>query len=78
MAKKTTSTEDLEDHEAEAPARIACVRQSLPVLRRWVLRAILACAVIFVGWGLAYRWLNPPITLYMMQESWRLDGVQYD
>jgi monofunctional biosynthetic peptidoglycan transglycosylase len=43
-----------------------------------VLRAILACAVIFVGWGLAYRWLNPPITLYMMQESWRLDGVQYD
>ena len=78
MAKKITSTEDLEDHEAEAPARLARVRQSLPVLRRWVLRAILACAVIFVGWGLAYRWLNPPITLYMMQESWRLDGVQYD
>ena len=78
MAKKTTSTEDLEDHEAEAPARLARVRQSLSVLRRWVLRAIFACAVIFACWGLAYRWLNPPITLYMMQESWRLDGIQYD
>ena len=78
MAKKTTSTEDLEDHEAVAPARLARVRQSLSVLRRWALRAIFACAVIFAGWGLAYRWLNPPITLYMMQESWRLDGIQYD
>ena len=78
MAKKTTLTEYLEDHEAEATPRLARVRKSLPVLRRWLLRAILACAVIFAGWGLAYRWLNPPTTLYMMQESWRLDGVQYD
>ena len=78
MAKKTTLTEYLEDREAEATPRLARVRKSLPVLRRWLLRAILACAVIFAGWGLAYRWLNPPTTLYMMQESWRLDGVQYD
>lgn len=78
MAKKTILTEYLEDHEAEAAPRLARVRQSLLVLRRWLLRAILACAVIFAGWGLAYRWLNPPTTLYMMQESWRLDGVQYD
>ncbi len=78
MAKKTTLTEYLEDREAEATPRLARVRQSLSVFRRWLLRAILACAVIFAGWGLAYRWLNPPTTLYMMQESWRLDGVQYD
>ena len=78
MAKKTTLTEYLEDREAEATPRLARVRQSLLVFRRWLLRAILACAVIFAGWGLAYRWLNPPTTLYMMQESWRLDGVQYD
>ena len=78
MAKKTTLTEYLEDHETEAMPRLARVRKSLSVLRRWLLRAILACAVIFAGWGLAYRWLNPPTTLYMMQESWRLDGVQYD
>tara|TARA_B110000091_G_scaffold178854_1_gene194801 strand:+ start:98 stop:847 length:750 start_codon:yes stop_codon:yes gene_type:complete len=78
MAKKTTLTEYLEDHEAEATPRIARVRQSLSVLQRWLLWAILVCAVIFAGWGLAYRWLNPPTTLYMMQESWRLDGVQYD
>jgi monofunctional biosynthetic peptidoglycan transglycosylase len=78
MAKKTTLTEYLEDHEAEATPRLARVRQSLLVFRRWLLRTILACAVIFAGWGLAYRWLNPPTTLYMMQESWRLDGVQYD
>jgi monofunctional biosynthetic peptidoglycan transglycosylase len=75
MAKKTTLTEY---HEAEATPRLARVRKSLSVFRRWLLRAILACAVIFAGWGLAYRWLNPPTTLYMMQESWRLDGVQYD
>ena len=78
MAKKTTLTEYLEDREAEATPRLARVRQSLVVFRRWLLRTILACAVIFAGWGLAYRWLNPPTTLYMMQESWRLDGVQYD
>jgi len=78
MAKKTNLTEYLEDHEAEATPRLARVRQSLSVLQRWLLWAILVCAVIFAGWGLAYRWLNPPTTLYMMQESWRLDGVQYD
>ena len=78
MAKKTTLTEYLEDRQAEATPRLARVRQSLLVFRRWLLRTILACAVIFAGWGLAYRWLNPPTTLYMMQESWRLDGVQYD
>ena len=78
MAKKTTLTEYLEDREAEATPRLARVRQSLLVFRRWLLRTILACAVIFAGWGLAYRWLNPPTTLYMMRESWRLDGVQYD
>lgn len=78
MAKKTNLTEYLEDHEAEATPRLARVRQSLSVLQRWLLWAILVCAVIFASWGLAYRWLNPPTTLYMMQESWRLDGVQYD
>lgn len=78
MAKKTNLTEYLEYHEAEATPRLARVRQSLSVLQRWLLWAILVCAVIFAGWGLAYRWLNPPTTLYMMQESWRLDGVQYD
>ena len=78
MVKKTTfSEETLVDGPGKdtVPARFWCV---FKLIRRWSLRVFLALAVIFASWGLAYRWLNPPITLYMMQESWRLGGIQYE
>lgn len=81
MTSKSTLSEDPEDpegHEAKVASKILRVKQTLSVIARWVLRGLLVCLIVFAGWGLAYRWLNPPTTLYMMQESWRLDGIQYD
>ena len=78
MVKKTTSSEEpLVDGPGKErrPIRFWYV---FMLMRRWSLRVFLALAVIFASWGLAYRWLNPPITLYMMQESWRLGGIQYE
>ena len=78
MVKKTTSSEEpLFDGPGKErrPIRFWYV---FKLMRRWSLRVFLALAVVFASWGLAYRWLNPPITLYMMQESWRLGGIQYE
>ena len=78
MVKKTTSSEEpLVDGPGKErrPMRFWYV---FKVMRRWSLRIFLALAVAFASWGLCYRWLNPPITLYMMQESWRLGGIQYE
>ncbi|MDE0783152.1 MAG: monofunctional biosynthetic peptidoglycan transglycosylase [Planktomarina sp.] len=44
-------------------------------LRRWTVRGIVASVVFFGLWGVSYRWINPPITLYMLQENWRLGDV---
>ena len=51
---------------------------TLTLIRRWSFRSIL---LIFSGlaiWGLMYRWVNPPTTLYIIQESWRLGEVKQD
>jgi monofunctional glycosyltransferase len=45
---------------------------------RWGGRAVLALAALSVLWVLAYRWIDPPATPYMLAESWRLGGVQQD
>ncbi len=42
---------------------------------RWVWRVLLAGAVALVMWVLAYRWIDPPTTPYMLSESARLGGV---
>lgn len=45
--------------------------------RRVLLWSLLAAALAFLAWGLIYRWVNPPITFYMMQERARLGEIQY-
>ena len=45
--------------------------------RRVLLWSLLAAALAFLAWGLIYRWVNPPITFYMMQERARLGQIQY-
>lgn len=47
-------------------------------LRRWLLRAVLASAVLVVGWVAAYAVLPVPTTLYMIGESRRLGGIDRD
>ena len=71
MASKSTLSEDPEGHEAKVVSKILRVKQTLSVIARWVLRGLLVCLIVFAGWGLAYRWLNPPTTLYMMHDALR-------
>lgn len=78
MAKKNTFSEENRVAEFEEKRKPVSFWYVVRLLRWWALRAFLALSVILASWGLAYRWLNPPITLYMMQESWRLGEIQYD
>ena len=50
---------------------------TLQGLRRVLIWSLLAVALVFLAWGLIYRWVNPPITFYMMQERARLGEIQY-
>ena len=50
----------------------------LILIRRWGFRSILLIIGILAIWGLMYRWVNPPTTLYIIQESWRLGEVKQD
>ncbi len=50
----------------------------LRFFRRWLLRAIAAIAAFFLVLVLLFWVINPPTTIYMMQESWRLGGVQQE
>ena len=56
------------------PGRLGPMLQGL---RRVLLWSLLAVALVFLAWGLIYRWVNPPITFYMMQERARLGEIQY-
>ena len=53
------------------------LRPTLQGLRRVLLWSLLVVALVFLAWGLIYRWINPPITFYMMQERARLGEIQY-
>ena len=53
------------------------LRPTLQGLRRVLLWSLLVVALVFLAWGLIYRWVNPPITFYMMQERARLGEIQY-
>ena len=53
------------------------LRPMLQGLRRVLIWSLLAVALVFLAWGLIYRWVNPPITFYMMQERARLGEIQY-
>ena len=78
MVKKTTLSEETLADGPGKESRRARFWYVFKLMRRWSLRVFLALTVVFASWGLCYRWLNPPITLYMMQESWRLGGIQYE
>ena len=74
-------TKPIEDHLDRpddtpqwCPGRL---RPTLQGLRRVLLWSLLVVALVFLAWGLIYRWVNPPITFYMMQERARLGEIQY-
>jgi monofunctional glycosyltransferase len=68
MAKaRTRST-----RKAKATRRIRPVRWVL----RWTLRAVSVVFLVAVAAALLWSLLNPPTTIYMMQESRRLGGVE--
>ena len=74
-------TKPIEDHldSPDGPRRRWPGRLE-PLLRgarRVLLWSLLAAALAFLAWGLFYRWVNPPITFYMMQERARLGEIQY-
>lgn len=45
-------------------------------LRVWALRALAGVAGFYMLLIMAYTVLNPPTTIYIMQEGWRLDVVE--
>ena len=74
----TEPIEDPLDHVDDTPrwwpGRLGPMLQGL---RRVLIWSLLAVALVFLAWGLIYRWVNPPITFYMMQERARLGEIQY-
>ena len=44
---------------------------------RWLWRGVVWGAAALVVWVLAYRWIDPPTTPYIVSESRRLGGVEY-
>ena len=73
--------EPIEDHldrpDDIPPRRSGRVGALLRRARRLLLWSLLAVVLLFLVWGLIYRWVNPPITFYMMQERARLGEIQY-
>ena len=51
---------------ADAPTR----------LRRWALRFVIGAIALTCIMVLAYRAVNPPFTLYMLKEHWRIGGIE--
>lgn len=45
-------------------------------LFRWVLWGLAGVLVLMVAWVGLYRFIDPPGGIYMLQESWRLGGVE--
>ncbi len=42
---------------------------------KWVWRGLLVVLALFALWIVAYAVINPPTTIYMLQESARLEGI---
>jgi monofunctional biosynthetic peptidoglycan transglycosylase len=73
--------EPIEDHldrpDDIPPRRSGRVGALLRMARRLLLWSLFVVVLLFLVWGLIYRWVNPPITFYMMQERARLGEIQY-
>lgn len=54
------------------------IRRFWRPLRKWLFRALLFVVAFFALWIVAYRWIDPPTTLYMQQESSRLGGIKHE
>lgn len=61
--------------KAKTAKRAPLWRRPFLWLRKWLLRGLLAGVVLVAVAVLGYRWINPPTTIYMVQESWRLGGI---
>lgn len=53
-------------------------RQPLRQILRWVRRGLLVVIVLVVGMVALWSILNPPTTIYMTQERWRLGAVDHE
>ena len=73
--------EPIEDHldrpDDIPPRRSGRVGALLRRARRGLLWGLFAVMLLFLVWGLIYRWVNPRITFYMMQERTQLGEIQY-
>ena len=46
-------------------------------LLRWMFRILLLAIVVMALWVVAYKWINPPTTFYIQQESARRGGITH-
>lgn len=59
-------------------AKVKKTRGPIRRLWRFLWKLVFWAVVIFAVWGLAYRWINPPTTFYMIQERIRLGEIKHD
>ncbi|WP_044028090.1 monofunctional biosynthetic peptidoglycan transglycosylase [Dinoroseobacter shibae] len=60
------------------PRRKAAAPSWRARLRLWVLRGVLGVVGLGLAWIVAYRWIDPPTTPYILAERARLGAVQQD
>ncbi len=60
---------------AKAPGPGARLADLWRRVLRWVVRALVGAAVLLLLWVLAYRWIDPPTTPYILAEANRLGGI---
>ena len=68
MAKKASSRK-------KAPPKVPLWRRPWLWLRKWIWRGALVLVVLAAVGIFGYRFINPPTTIYMAQESMRLGGI---
>ena len=79
MAKVAAMARQAKKPRKKTKAKTAAVRWRWPGTRqvaRWAGRGLLACAGFFLFLVLAYTVINPPVTAYILAESFRYGGVE--
>ncbi|HEU0221058.1 MAG TPA: monofunctional biosynthetic peptidoglycan transglycosylase [Paracoccaceae bacterium] len=77
MAERPAGELWAEEGGAVSAARV----RRRPLWRRatgWVLRVLGRGALFCICWVILYRFVNPPFTLHMGTEAWRLGGIRYE
>ncbi|WP_298437519.1 monofunctional biosynthetic peptidoglycan transglycosylase [uncultured Jannaschia sp.] len=75
MAKKTSRSSRARKAKPTIRTRVG---SGLRRVIGWLLRGVVAVAVIVFVWVLAYRWIDPPTTPYIWSEGQRLGAVSRD